>query len=654
MTAEPTQRPAIASFGVAGDEARVLAIAVAAWLGAATGLRLPSGSGLPMLVAVATAGAVVAAVVVGRGLGRACVVAVAGLVAVFGLAGIRAGLAARAYQVMEPAGISAEGVVRTDPEPIGSGWRLELKLRSGERLEATAFGRAGFEMRRLTVGDEVRVDGRVRPLGERPWLRSRHIVGRLSVGEVTLLADAAGLNRMVNGLRSVIAAGAVSFDDRVGPLYTGLVIGDDRFQPLSQRAQFRASGLTHLLAVSGQNVAFVLLVVRPLLMVLSRRLRLTAVVAVLVIFAAMTRAEPSVLRAATGAGVATWALLTGRTGSGLRALAAGVAALVMIDPFLIDVVGFQLSVAASAGIIVISPLIVARLPATIVGVPGGTAVAQALAVTVGAQVAVAPLLIQYFGPLPLASIPANLLAGWAAGLVMTLGLTVGPVSGFLHQARLPTVAALIQRPSGLLVEWIDGVARWSSDLDLPRLGPRSFGSLLVLGVIVALRPRGPVSGLVVKVSAAAVAVGLLAAARTGVPNAPTVITDEVLLLPSGSNEEPTGGVKTVSVMIVSDPSPSAIDELLASNVQRVDVLISERGDARAAAIVTALSDVVDVDTILAPPRHRIRGATSVTGAVSVPTVWGPVFVDPDASGSGLVVVVPPDTSGSGRPSPVGG
>jgi len=633
-----------ARFGGAADEARLAVLAVVACAGTFTGLRLPTRSAL---IGAAALTAALAGIVFMLAKGFRATSTTGRMIAVLmialGVTCLRGGQAARAYRPLEARSLRAEAIVRGDPEPIGVGWRAELQLRSGDRVEATAFGRAGFELRQLAVGDRVLAVGRVRPIGDRPWLRARHIVGRLTLDDVAVTAPAAGFDRLVNELRSVIVDGAVSFDDRARPLYTGLVIGDDRFQPLAQQAQFRASGLTHLLAVSGQNVAFVLLVVRPVLLAFGRRTRLVAIVGILILFAAMTRAEPSVLRASTTAGVATWALVTGRAGSGLRTLSVGVAGLVLVDPFLLDVVGFQLSVAASAGIVVVSPLVLGRLPGPMRRLPGMTAVGQALAVTVGAQAAVAPLLIHHFGPLPLASIPANLVAGWAAGAVMTLGLTVGPISGLLHRARFPVAAELVQWPSRLLVGWVDGTARWAADLDLPRLGLPSLAALAVLGILVAVRPRGPL-GRAVVVGATVAVGGVLAGAMSHVRDRPSMIADGVLHIPSGSADGGSGGV-----LVISDPAPSAVDAVLASGVDRVDVVVTERGDAVSARIVGAVIDVIDAATVLAPPDHRIRGATRVTEPMVVSTSWGLVTVEPESTGSALIVTVPAIAKPDGWP-----
>ena len=152
--------------------------------------------------------------------------------------------------------------------------------------------------------------------------RARHIVARASLHTVEPVGPPDPPVRVAEAVRERIAAGGHVLDPRPRSLYLGLVLGDDRFQSAGQELRFRLSGLTHLLAVSGQNVAFVLAVVAPLLGRLDPRWRLATVALVLSLFAVITRLEPSVLRAVVTAGLSTWAATSGRVRSGLGVLAA--------------------------------------------------------------------------------------------------------------------------------------------------------------------------------------------------------------------------------------------------------------------------------------------------------------------------------------------
>jgi competence protein ComEC len=101
--------------------------------------------------------------------------------------------------------------------------------------------------------------------------------------------------------------------------------------------------------------------------------------------------------------------------------------------------------------------------------------------TIGAQLGVAPVSLLVFGPIPLASLPANLLAAPAAGPVMVYGLPAGLVAGLLPDAA----AAVVQLPTTLLVRYIAGVASKAAAMDLPELGllPVLVGALAVALVL---------------------------------------------------------------------------------------------------------------------------------------------------------------------------
>jgi competence protein ComEC len=160
-----------------------------------------------------------------------------------------------------------------------------------------------------------------------------------------------------------------------------LVIGDDREQPRDMIDRFRASGLSHLTAVSGQNVAFVLAAFGPLLVRLRPWPRWALTVVVIAWFVVITRFEPSILRAGVMAGLAATAFATGRERSTLRILAVAVTALLLVDPLLAWSVGFWLSVGATAGVCTVGPWLASRL------VRARTA-GSSVGITLGAQVGV--------------------------------------------------------------------------------------------------------------------------------------------------------------------------------------------------------------------------------------------------------------------------
>ena len=181
--------------------------------------------------------------------------------------------------------------------------------------------------------------------------------------------------------------------------------------------------------------------------------RLAVTLAVLAMFALVTRAEPSVLRATAMASVAAVGVAAGRPTSSVRTLTLGATGMLLIDPLLATSLGFQLSVAGAAGIVVGASRIETVLP-------GPRWFAAPLSVTVAAQAAVSPLLVATFGAVPLASLPANMLAAPASGPLMVWGLTAGLVAGVV--GGVP--AAVLHLPTRPMLWWLEVVAnaavRW--------------------------------------------------------------------------------------------------------------------------------------------------------------------------------------------------
>lgn len=336
--------------------------------------------------------------------------------------------------------------------------RIDGRSAGGRTVLVTAGGDAAGKLRLLESGDEVKVSGWLQPLtGYDARLRWRHAVASFDAVELRAFEPARSpLHRTANFLRARVLAGGRHLAPTERALMAGFLLGDTRELPRDVEAQFRASGLTHLLAVSGANVAFVLALVRPLLRRLLLRAQLVAGLTVLLVFGTMTRWEPSVLRACAMAACSMTALYLGRPTAGVRVLALAVVALVLADPFLVHSIGFLLSCGASAGIAVLAPAITAR-------VPGPRWLREPLGVTLAAQIGVAPVLIPVFGSVPLAALPANLVAGPIAGPLTVLGLATG-VAGGLVESWWPGLAALLQAPTAFLARAMLSVAAFFSQL----------------------------------------------------------------------------------------------------------------------------------------------------------------------------------------------
>ncbi len=509
-------------------------------------------------------------------------------------------LGARAEAGLAPperASVDAVVTLVTDPE---ARWgRVEAIARLDGRLVLLqADGSAADVVAPRLAGEDVRVAGRLGPPpGSAPWLRVRHVSGALAARHAERAGSGAAPWRVANRLRRTLSDGAAHLGDDQRSLYLGLVLGDDRDQPLSMTDDFRGSGLSHLLAVSGQNVAFVLALALPLLRRLSITGRAAAVLVLLGLFVVVTRAEPSVLRAVAMAGAAALAAAWGRPTPALQLLGLAVAGCVLVDPFLVGSIGFHLSVAATAGILVLGPRLTAALP-------GPPALVAPLAVSAAAQLGVAPLIVAGFDGVPVASLPANLLAAPAAALVTTWGLPAGIVAGVVG----PPVDGLAHQPTALALAWVAGVARTASSVPLGQMGAGhvALSLLAVVAVVVAHgRGQGRRWPRVLRVTAAVAVVVALVQPGAALRSSP------LLASPSGGVDVWRAGGATVVLVAPGTGPRSVLEGLRLGGVSRIDLLVvgggASAGDEERAARYRARVSSVWWRGRSPPLRSRLGG-----------------------------------------------
>jgi competence protein ComEC len=349
--------------------------------------------------------------------------------------------------------------------------------------------RAGHEGR-LAVGDRLRVRGSVAaarwsdPLGRRP-----PVVLRRPVVEERAPPRGAGL-RVSELVRDTARRRAVDSlpAERAG-LLVGMALGDTSLLPAELEADFRAAGLTHLMAVSGANLAVVLAAGLWLAGVAGAGRRALAAIGIVlvVLLVVVTRWEPSVLRAGVMAGLVLLGVASGRGPGARRALCLAVLVLLLADPGLAGALGFQLSVAATAGVLWLGPLLAGALPSRV-----PECVRTAVGMTLGAQAVAVPALALALGPVSLSGLPANLLGLPLAGGPMLLGVVAAATAPVAPWAatlacRLadPFLLALI-----LVARWAAGLPGGSITLSGPaRAVPAAVAVVVVLAS--AARRRSP-------------------------------------------------------------------------------------------------------------------------------------------------------------------
>jgi competence protein ComEC len=269
--------------------------------------------------------------------------------------------------------------------------------------------------------------------------------------------------------------------ERAG-LLVGMALGDTSLLPAELERDFRAAGLTHLMAVSGANLAVVLAAGLWLAQVSgARRPALGAVGVVLVVLlVVVTRWEPSVLRAGVMAGLVMFGVATGRGPGGRRALCLAVVVLLLADPGLAGALGFQLSVAATAGVLWLGPVAAGALPDRV-----PERARKAVGMTLGAQATALPAIALALGPVSLAGLPANLLGLPLAGGPMLLGVVAAATAPVA-----PWAATLACRLADPFLAALVAVARWAAGLPggtVTLSGPaRAVPALAVVLVVVSV------------------------------------------------------------------------------------------------------------------------------------------------------------------------
>lgn len=480
-----------------------------------------------------------------------------------------------------------------DPRPSGPvGVRATVRL-GGRRLAATAHAGAAGRLDDGAAGEQLRVIGTVRPVSSDDW-RSlhRHVVGRLTVDEVLERRPGSPVASAANVVRRTLTSGAESLGRDRRPVFLGMVIGDDRGQSPVTADDFRASGLGHLLVVSGQNVAFVLAVAMPVAGRLRPGGRALVLLAVIALFAVVTRFEPSVLRASAMAGVGVGAAALGRPVDGRAALSWACAGLLMVDPFLLHVLAFQLSAAATGGIVWFGGPLAARLP-------GPRWLTIPVSTTLAAQVAVAPLLLAVFGPMPLASLPANLLAGPVAGFVMIWGCTGGVLAGVATAVGLPAVADAIHLPTRLMLWWVETVAASTAAAPAATIGSVGIATLAVaVGAAVWRHQLVPI-GIV-----AAVVIAIGSVVRSPSPEPGTTIDASGVTIVHRDGR---------TAAILNDPwsAQNVLETLRRRGIRTLDLVVAVDGDRADADTSLALRERFGPVPIAAPPLHRVPHARVV-------------------------------------------
>jgi competence protein ComEC len=272
---------------------------------------------------------------------------------------------------------------------------------------------------------------------ERTFLRRRgiHVVVRTTTWRV--IGRRGGLGGLADRIHGYLGRTVgIGLHGERKALLEGVVLGDDGGLSDELRARFRASGLYHLLAVSGQNVALVAggALLFAWVAGVPRFLAELGALASIVAYVLAVGAQPSVVRAGVAGVLGSLAWLTARARDRWYFLLVGAIALLAWNPYTLLDPGFELSFAAVISIFVLAP----RFRRFLEGYPLADWLRDVVAISAACGLATAPIAWLHFHAIALLTIPANALA--APAVVPLLGLAFAAAA--LAPVSLPAAGAL--------------------------------------------------------------------------------------------------------------------------------------------------------------------------------------------------------------------
>jgi competence protein ComEC len=310
---------------------------------------------------------------------------------------------------------------------------------------------------------------------ERTWLRHQGVHVVLRADRWRVVGRRGGLGGIGDRLRSALAHSiARGLGGSRRGVVTGVVLGDEQLLSAGLRDRFRASGLYHLLAVSGQNVALVVAgaLVLVWLLGLPRRLGQLAAIVAIAGYVLAVGAQPSVVRAGVAGVLGSLAWLAARPADRWYFLCFGALVLLAWNPYDALDAGFQLSFVAVVAIFVLVP----RLAAILEGYPLPAKLAAAVGVSAACGLVTAPILWFQFHAVPLLTVPANALAEPAVAPLLYLAFAAA-----LTAPLFPPAATAVAWLNGWCAAYLAGCARLFGSL--PGAQVRSGRAVLVLFVL---------------------------------------------------------------------------------------------------------------------------------------------------------------------------
>jgi competence protein ComEC len=323
-----------------------------------------------------------------------------------------------------------------------------------------------------TLGDEISFTGTIIPISEKrnphdfnykAYLRSQDISVQVKAEDLIKITPNEKILAWVWWREKALDLVEKNFDAETAPIAKALLVGYKQDLDSESKSAFARSGLSHIMAVSGLHVGFIVApfwVIIPYFWTKKRGsiIGLGLLILLLVIYAGITGFSPSVMRASVMAGFLSFGKLFHRQNNSINLTAVAAVCLLIYNPEQLFEIGFQLSFSAVLIILLILPVIQKTLPYWLqirwYGKP-----LMVVIVSIVVQFGLYPLQVHYFGEISLVSPIANALFVPLLGIVVPLSLIA-----LLATAILPIAGFVLNYPSLLFLGWMNDfvtmAAKW--------------------------------------------------------------------------------------------------------------------------------------------------------------------------------------------------
>jgi competence protein ComEC len=311
-----------------------------------------------------------------------------------------------------------------------------IRLQDGERINGKVAV-SGFGTNAVFQGDTLTAIGKLYP-------SSGNYQGRMSFAQLTVLSHH---QTLIDAFRRRFSAGIGSaLPEPAAPFALGLLIGQRATLPDSVKQDLLMVGLTHIIAVSGYNLTIMLRASKNLFAKRSKRVSTGFSLFLIGIFLLITGNSASIVRAAIVSMLSIMASYYGRGFKPLNLILIAAAVTAWAQPtYVWGDISWYLSFLAFYGVLVVSPLIAARVPVWL----DERIVFQVALESVSAEIMTLPIVLYTFGQMSFVALPANLVIAVLVPVAMLLSLVAG-----LAGMCLPMLAGWLAWPATLVLTYM--------------------------------------------------------------------------------------------------------------------------------------------------------------------------------------------------------